>query len=159
MNVKSLSVSLVAATLAAASWAFATTVPDTGAPAPVGPVTHLAVGTVRSVDADGVTIGHQAIPSLGMPAMTMQFRVSPSHRSSLEPGQTIAFMFAPSAEGLTIQSVQRVEPRMAGGRDAGTAMPGNERDAMSGMQGMHGMQGMQGMHAMMESCHRMMGGR
>lgn len=119
------------------------------------PITHLAVGTVRSVDAAArsATIDHQAIPSLNMPAMTMQFRLPASLTPPLKPGQSIAFTFTASSDGLTLGSAQVVGAVAAPGRDSsamGGSMPGMDHE------GMHGKGGMKGM---MDSCHAMMGRR
>jgi Cu/Ag efflux protein CusF len=121
----------------------------------VSPITHLAVGTVRSVDAAArsATIDHQAIPSLNMPAMTMQFRLPASLTQPLRPGQSIAFTFTASSDGLTLGSAQVVGAAAEAGRDGsamGDSMPGMDHD------GMHGKVEMKGM---MDSCHAMMGRR
>ena len=143
---------VLAATLAGASWAQAPA--DTGSrpSQAAAPMTHLAIGTVRSIDAAGrgVTIDHQAIPSLGMPAMTMQFQFSPSPKLGLKPGQSIAFTFTASADGLTIGSAQPIP-------GAGNAVPqsGAAASSMSNMD--HS--GMAGMAGMMDSCQEMMGAK
>lgn len=146
---------LLVATLASSSWAQAPADANRGSALPATPVTHLAVGTVRSIDAAGrsATIDHRAIPSLNMPAMTMQFRLPPSSTVPVKVGDTVAFTFTASADGLTIGSVQPVGPAGAdaGSRDRmGPSMAGMEH---RGMQGMDGKQGM-----MMDGCP-MMGGR
>lgn len=141
---------LAVATYAVASWAQAP-----GEATPVTPMTHLAVGTVKSIDAAGrsATIDHRAIPSLNMPAMAMQFRLPPSSAVPLKVGETIAFTFTASSDGLTIGSVQPVgvAGADAGARDRmGPSMPGMEH---------RGMQGMDGKKAMMMDGCPMMGGR
>lgn len=141
---------VLAATLATASWA-QVSADTTQRPSPAAtPMTRLAIGTVKSIDAAGrsVTIDHQAIPSLGMPAMTMQFRLAPSSALALKPGQSIAFTFTASADGLTIGAAQ---PIQAAGNDsperASTepSMPNMDRPGMGSMAGM------------MDSCQDMMG--
>lgn len=126
----------------------------------VSPITHLAVGTVRGVDAAArsATIDHQEIPSLNMPAMTMQFGLPASLTPPLKPGQSIAFTFTASAEGLTISSAQVVGSAAAAGREGSAmhAMPGMNHE---GMQGKPAMKGMTDMKGMMDSCHAMMGAR
>lgn len=147
MKAKSLTiVSLLAAMLAAVSWAQATGA-DKAPQLAAAPVTHLAVGTVKSVDAArrSLTIDHQAIASLNMPAMTMPFRLPEASQPSIAAGQSIAFTFTAGTDGLTIQSVQPVN--LAARTDA---KPGMKHEDMPGMAGMKGM---------MESCHSMMGGR
>ena len=152
----SASVALLAATLFVPSWAQGPADDTSARPRQAAtPMTHLAVGTVRSVDAAGrsVVIDHQAIPTLDMPAMAMAFHVPASSAPPLTAGQSIAFTFTASTEGLTIGSVQVVDP--AAGFTAGRSQPGH---TMSGMR-QHGMKGMGDMKAMKDSCHEMMGGR
>lgn len=131
------------AAFAGVSWAQSPA--DTGvSPATVvSPITHLAVGTVRSVDAAArsATIDHQAIPSLNMPAMTMQFRLPASLTPPLRPGQSIAFTFTASSDGLTLGSAQVVGAVAAPGRDSsalGGSMPGMDHEGMQGKGGMKG---------------------
>lgn len=143
---------VLASTLSTASWAqvSADTTPRPSQAAT--PMTHLAIGTVKGIDAAGrsVTIDHQAISSLGMPAMTMQFRLAPSSRLALKPGQSIGFTFTASADGLTIGAAQ---PIQAAGNavperpSTESSMPNMDRSSMGGMAGM------------MASCQDMMGGK
>lgn len=134
---------LLAPALASTTWAQP---PGDTTPRPMAatPITHLAVGTVRSIDAAGrsATIDHRAIPSLGMPAMTMHFRLPSPSSPSLKAGDSIAFTFTASADGLTIGSVQSIKP-------GSTADAGTERQGTSGKGGMPGP---------MDACP-MMGGR
>lgn len=131
------SAAVLAATLAGASWAQAPA--DTGSrpSQAAAPMTHLAIGTVRSIDAAGrVTIDHQAIPSLGMPAMTMQFQFSPSSKLGLKPGQSIAFTFTSSADGLTVGSAQPIHGAgnaVAQNGAAASSMPNMDHSSMAGM--------------------------
>jgi hypothetical protein len=119
-------------------------------------MTHLAVGTVRSVDAAvrTATIDHQAIPNLNMPAMTMQFRLPASSTLPLKAGQSIAFTFTASADSLMIGSVQPVGAVVAAAGQNHSATD----DTMPGMDH-HGMQAKRNTKGMMDSCHAMMGGR
>jgi len=142
---------VLAATFASASWA---QVPADTSPRPsqtATPMTHLAIGTVKGIDAAGrsVTIDHKAIPSLGMPAMTMQFQLAPSSRLALKAGQSIAFTFTASADGLTIGAAQpiQVAGHAAPESTPAEAMPNMDCPSIGGMAGM------------MESCQGMMGGR
>ncbi len=137
---------VLAATLAGASWAQAQADIGSRPSQAAAPMTHLAIGTVRSIDAtgSGVTIDHQAIPSLGMPAMTMQFQFSPSSKLGLKPGQSIAFTFTASADGLTIGSAQPIQ-------DAGNTVA-HSRAAASSIPNMNH----SGMAGMMDSCQEMM---
>ena len=116
----------------------------------VSPITHLAVGIVRSVDAAArsATIDHQAIPSLNMPAMTMQFRLPVTLTPPLKPGQSIAYTFTASSDGLTLGSAQVVGA--AAGREGSATS-----DSMPGMDH-EGMQGKGGKNGMTHSCHAMM---
>lgn len=143
---------VLAATLAPASWAqvSADTAPRSSQAAT--PMTHLAIGTVKGIDAAGrsVTIDHQAIPSLGMPAMTMQFRLAPSSVLALKPGQSIAFTFTASADGLTIGAAQPIQA-------AGNAV--SERPSTEPPMPNMDRPGMGGMAGMMDSCQGMMSGR
>ncbi len=117
-------------------------------------MTHLAVGTVKRIDANQrtVMIDHQAIASMGMPTMTMEFllreAVAPA---SLTVGPLIDFNFTLTSDGPVITSVQPIASQAKsgrGGRTAGHAMPG--------MQG-HDMAQMQGMSAIdMQACREMM---
>ena len=57
---------------------------------------HTAEGVVESVDAAGsqVTITHEAVESVGWPAMTMPFAVEdPQLLEGLEPGTRVTFTF------------------------------------------------------------------
>jgi Cu/Ag efflux protein CusF len=126
------------ATLASASWAQASGDLGTKPSQAAVPMTHLAIGTVRNIDAAGrgVTIDHQAIPSLGMPAMTMQVQLSPSSKLGLEPGQSIAFTFTASADGLTIATAQPIQAagrNVGEGASAASSMPNMDHSGMTGM--------------------------
>lgn len=148
VNLVAVGAALVA-TLASASWAQAPGDMSAKPSQATAPMTHLAIGTVRSIDATGrgVTIDHQAIPSLGMPAMTMQFQLSPSSKLGLKPGQSIAFTFIASADGLTIGSTQPIPGAGNAVAQSGTAassMPNMDHSGMAGMAGM------------MDSCREMM---
>ena len=146
---------VLAAAFGGVAWAQGPTDANLPAARAALPVTHLAIGTVRSVNASArsATIDHQAIPSLNMPAMTMPFRLPESLTPPLKIGQSIAFTFTASSDGLTIGSVQAIANMAAPSRD-GPASAGS----MPGMsqEGMHGKGGMKGM---MDSCQTMMGSR
>jgi Cu/Ag efflux protein CusF len=127
---------------------------QTPAPRPgaAATATHLAVGTVRSVDAATRTllIAHQAIESLHMGAMTMPFQLADGvAMPDLRAGDSVAFVLAPSAQGLAVTSVQKVA--LASAQPAGR---GGERAMSPGMH--HGMGDMGSMMAMMEQCQEMM---
>lgn len=104
---------------------------------------HLAVGVVKAVNQNSrsLTIAHQDIPSMGMPAMTMSFRADPAvNIATVKPGDTVAFVLSSGSGGATITSLQA------------TAVGAAVSQAPSG-GGMGGM-GMGGMS--MEQCHEMM---
>lgn len=148
-------IAALVASLASASWAQAPGDMNASPSQAAAPMTHLAIGTVRSIDSAGrgVTIDHQAIPSLGMPAMTMQFRLLPSSKLGLKPGQSIAFTFTSSADGLTIGSAQPIADAGntgAEGAPAASSMPNMDHSGMGGMGSMGSM------GSMMDSCQEMM---
>ena len=67
-------------------------------------------GIVNTVDsaAHKINMSHQAIPSLGWPAMKMDFAVAPSvDLKALQPGTPVEFTVGKNADGLPeIQSIQ-----------------------------------------------------
>ena len=114
--------------------------------------THLGVGTIKRIDTEQrlVTIDHQAIPSLNMAAMTMQFRLRETVPvTSLSAGQSVAFVLVPTSDGIAITSLQPFAASAASG-DSGAAnahgMHGNKSHDMSQMGAMN----------MMAQCHAMM---
>jgi len=147
-------VSLAALTLVLASpaGAQAPTAPGSSPTQADASATHLGVGTIRNVDADRrtVTIEHQAIPSLNMPAMTMPFRLAESvPATSVKAGQSVAFFLSPKSDGVVITSLQTIAalPQASSGEPAtGEGMPGMQGYGMGQMHGMN----------MMDECHKMM---
>jgi Cu(I)/Ag(I) efflux system periplasmic protein CusF len=104
-------ISLVAVSLAGTAATSAQTAPS---PQTRASATHLGVGVVRAVDAKErtLTISHQAMGSLGMPAMTMDFKVGPAIKlGELKEGDTIAFVLGRDgkSDGVAINSLQKVE--------------------------------------------------
>lgn len=72
---------------------------------------HLGVGKILGIDTAQrvLTIAHQDMPSMGMPAMVMDFPLHPSTDASLlSAGQVIAFVLAPHAGGVAMTAVQAV---------------------------------------------------
>jgi Cu/Ag efflux protein CusF len=69
-----------------------------------------ATGTVNSVDPaqHKINVSHQPIPSLGWPAMTMEFSVAPSvSLNSIKPGSRVNFSLEKGKDGMyQVQSVQ-----------------------------------------------------
>ena len=67
-------------------------------------------GTVTAVNAAQRKIGlqHEPIPSLGWPAMSMEFAVAPSvNLQGLQPGSRVNFSLERAADGMyVIQSIQ-----------------------------------------------------
>ncbi len=120
-------------------------VPNTSAQGmPSASAGHLAVGVVKAIDAKNrsLTISHQAITSMGMPAMTMAFRADASvDITSLKPGDSIAFVLsAGGSAGPAITSLQ--------------AIPGAAVVSQAPMEGIQGMPQASG-KSMMEQCHEM----
>lgn len=112
------------------------------------PAGHVGVGLVRSIDAKSrvLIIAHQAIAGMGMPAMTMPFRVDDAVAiSSVKAGDTVAFVLTSNAQGTVITSLQAVASTAGAGDKPGAP-------AMPGMPEMHSKSGM----AMMEHCQEMM---
>lgn len=114
-------------------------------PSPSG--SHLAVGVVKAIDAKtrSLTISHQAIATMGMPAMTMSFRADPSvNIDPVKPGESIAFVLTPGTAGaLSITALQATS-------DSGATSQGS----MGMMPGMPHASGKTMMT--MEECHNMM---
>ncbi|MFL6677469.1 MAG: copper-binding protein [Burkholderiaceae bacterium] len=76
-----------------------------GASAPM----EMSHGEVRTVDKDSarLTIRHGELKNLGMPAMTMVFRVKdPSMLGQVKPGDTIDFMAEKVNGALTVTMLQ-----------------------------------------------------
>ena len=71
-----------------------------------------AIGTVNGVDAaqHKINLSHNPIPSIGWPAMTMEFPVAPSvDLSRIKPGARVNFSIQKGKDGLyEVQSVQPV---------------------------------------------------
>jgi Cu(I)/Ag(I) efflux system periplasmic protein CusF len=74
-----------------------------------------ATGTVNSVDPaqHKINVSHQPIPSLGWPAMTMEFPVAPSvSLNGIKPGSRVNFSLEKGKDGM--YQVQSVQPTAAG---------------------------------------------
>jgi Cu/Ag efflux protein CusF len=85
---------------------------------PAGAI-HLGIGLVRSVDAKArtLTISHQAMPSLGMAAMTMDFLVARAlPLKDVKEGDTIAFVLGRNGKSdeVAIVALQNVETSSLG---------------------------------------------
>ncbi|WP_171022476.1 MULTISPECIES: copper-binding protein [Variovorax] len=132
----------------------ATQMPAGGSGAAAG---ALAIGTIKHIDATQhlLTIDHQAIPSMNMPSMTMEFRLDKGRPlDGLSVGQSIAFTFNRSGDALSISEVQpiRVSAAAPSAPTPDHEMPGSGMPGMN-MSGMD-MSGMD--KEMMAKCHEMM---
>jgi Cu/Ag efflux protein CusF len=70
-----------------------------------------ATGTVNAVDIDQhkVTISHRPIPTIGWPAMVMEFAVAPSiDLHSIKPGMPVTFTIEQGKDGMYV--VQAIAP-------------------------------------------------
>jgi Cu(I)/Ag(I) efflux system periplasmic protein CusF len=139
---------LIACALAASSLTAAhAQSPGTSAQSmPSASASHLAVGVVKAIDAKtrSLTISHQAIATMGMPAMTMSFRADPSvNIDPLKPGESIAFVLTPGAAGaLSITALQAISGSGAASHGSMAMMPGMPHASGKAMT--------------MEECHNMM---
>lgn len=80
-----------------------------GGIAAAGPVRHSGTGVVRDVDASGVMIEHGPIPSAGMGAMTMEYKLPKAGRPpAVKAGAKVSFEFVLSPKGE--YELTRVEP-------------------------------------------------
>lgn len=145
--------------IAGLAWqpSFAQREPSPDIPAQAGrqtmPLTHIARGTVKHVDAaqSAVTVAHEAVASLNWPPMTMQFKYrEPVTADMLAVGKGITFNFVQSGSDYVITAVQPVVGSVA-------SSPGKHKEdhAMDDMQG-HDMEQMKGMGGMMDMCSGMM---
>jgi Cu(I)/Ag(I) efflux system membrane fusion protein len=78
--------------------------------------THTTQGRVEAVDANGVMLSHGAIPTAGMGAMTMEFKLRPGvARAGLKQGSTVSvdFVVEPGG-GLVITAVRPAADPHAG---------------------------------------------
>jgi Cu/Ag efflux protein CusF len=74
-------------------------------------------GTVNSVDAVGhkLNVSHEPIPTIGWPAMTMDFAVAPSvDLHGVRPGARINFTMEPGNDGMYV--IQSITPTSEGGK-------------------------------------------
>jgi Cu(I)/Ag(I) efflux system protein CusF len=108
MSMKSVTCAVLALALAAPAAA-----QDSAHPAPAAPTSPAASGTVEGVGvvravnprSRSITIDHEAIPSVGWPAMTMGFKVAdPALLLGIQPGAKVRFQ-------LTDHTVTGLSPR------------------------------------------------
>jgi Cu(I)/Ag(I) efflux system membrane fusion protein len=73
-----------------------------------------AEGSIKKIDGDQWTIAADAIPALGMGAMTMTFVRPTSAKDDVKPGQRVRFTFIRNADGdLEIKTVTIIESKSA----------------------------------------------
>ncbi len=82
--------------------------PITGAPATRPMVAKPALaetrGRIEALSGDSITLSHEAVPSIGWPAMTMTFRLaSPDLVKGRKVGDHVAFAFEPRPDGPVIR--------------------------------------------------------
>lgn len=69
---------------------------------------HLTRGTVTAIEADKVTISHEAVPSLNWPPMTMGFAAPPDGLpKDLEVGDAVTFSFVAVEGGYRIETIAK----------------------------------------------------
>jgi Cu/Ag efflux protein CusF len=81
-------------------------------PAPPDKQAHVGEGKVNRVDVNAgkVNLTHEPIPSLGWPAMTMDFVVSNREQlAALRPGQRVQFEMRPLGNQYVIDTIRPVK--------------------------------------------------
>ncbi len=69
--------------------------PAASAPAPAAALEYRTRGVVVDIEADSITLDHEAVPELKWPAMTMPFKLADKrHAQGLKKGQAVQFSFA-----------------------------------------------------------------
>lgn len=77
------------------------------------PAEAQGIGVVKAIDTDKgtITLQHQAIASIGWPAMTMMFKAgSPDVLRSAKMGDTVQFTLRPAGMESTVTAIQRTRP-------------------------------------------------
>ncbi len=83
--------------------------PQAGADKTALAVTHRGRGRIEAIEADGLTLAHEAIPSLKWPAMTMAFPLADSALArNLKPGEQVSFELKERGPGEYV--ITRIEP-------------------------------------------------
>ncbi|NEX91255.1 efflux RND transporter periplasmic adaptor subunit [Caulobacter sp. 17J65-9] len=73
---------------------------------------HETVGRIEQVTSKSVTLSHEAVPTLGWPAMTMSFRLEdPALVRGLKPGDRVRFAFDQPAAGPTVRRISPLGAR------------------------------------------------
>ena len=81
---------------------------STSQPESQGDETHSATGKVDSLAGTEVTISHEAIQSLGWPAMTMTFTAKDAALlNGIKPGDRVSFAFTKSGSTSTLTSISK----------------------------------------------------
>lgn len=76
------------------------------------PAEAQGVGVVKEIDTSKgtITLQHQAIPSIGWPAMTMAFKAgSPDVLKAAHVGDTVQFTLHPAGMASTVTSIRHVQ--------------------------------------------------
>jgi Cu(I)/Ag(I) efflux system membrane fusion protein len=83
---------------------------------------YTAEGTIKKIDGDRWAIAADAIPALGMGAMTMTFVRPASASDVLAPGQRVRFSFFSNADGdFEIKTITPIDSRPAAPRSGGAS--------------------------------------
>ncbi|STE53078.1 Cation efflux system protein CusF precursor [Edwardsiella tarda] len=71
-----------------------------------------ATGIVKDIDFQNkkITIAHDAIPSIGWPAMTMRFTSQDDGITALKPGNKVNFSFIQQGNLSLLQDIQVTQP-------------------------------------------------
>jgi Cu(I)/Ag(I) efflux system membrane fusion protein len=82
-----------------------------GAPAAASgpPAVYETQGRVEALSAQSITLSHGPVPQIGLPAMTMAFRLAnPALARGLNVGDRVAFGFTQDAAGPTVRSLSKM---------------------------------------------------
>ncbi len=85
----------------------------TGMQHPTKPADAQGVGVVRAIDAakGTITLQHEAIQTIGWPAMTMAFRLaSPDLLQGVKVGDKVKFTLHPAGMNSTVTSIKPAQP-------------------------------------------------
>lgn len=78
------------------------------APAANAGESHSGTGTVKGISGSDVTIAHEAIESIGWPAMEMAFRAAdPSLANGIKAGDRVSFTFTQGDGATTLTSISK----------------------------------------------------
>ncbi len=86
-------------------------------PAAAAAPRHQGEGTIRAIGKDAMAIAHGPLPSVGMDAMTMEFKLPPPHQlpRNLGVGDRIAFEFSMGPDGPQLTHVSPMPAAPASG--------------------------------------------